>query len=284
LRVRKDGSLFWANVLITALYDTAGQLYGFAKVVRDVTERKEGEQKLRDAERLALLGTTAAVFAHEIGNPLNALSTSLQLVRELIRDSGCDPLVTETLEISHQEIHRLTALLNDYRSFARPQRLNIEPSDVRQILDEVLAPLTTHYKKSGSLIERVIDENLPLILVDRQKIKQVFLNLCKNAVEAMPDGGTLTCKAYQVNGRVNIEISDTGVGIPEGLDVYQHFKTTKATGTGLGLAIVEQIVSEHNGTVDYVTESGKVRRFEFPFYQRPEVRCDASNDICRPMR
>ena len=109
LRVRKDGSVFWANVLITALYDSSGEPYGFAKVVRDVTGRKETEQKLRDAERLALLGTTAAVFAHEIGNPLNALSTSLQIVRELVRDSESDPLVNETLDVSHHEIQRLTA-------------------------------------------------------------------------------------------------------------------------------------------------------------------------------
>ncbi len=261
LRVRKDGSVFWANVLITALYDTEGQLYGFAKVVRDITERKEADQRLREAERLALLGTTAAVFAHEIGNPLNALSTSLQIVRELILDLNCDPLVTETLEVSHQEIKRLTALLNDYRSFARPQTLNIEPSDVQQVFEEVLAPLATHYKESGIAIERLFDDPLPVVLVDRQKIKQVLLNLCKNAVEAMPEGGSLTCKAYQVNGRLNIEVSDTGTGIPEGLDVFQLFSTTKPTGTGLGLAIIEQIVSEHSGTVDYVTEAGKGSTF-----------------------
>ena len=261
LRVRKGGSVFWASVLITALYDSQGQLYGFAKVVRDITERKEGEQKIRDAERLALLGTTAAVFAHEIGNPLNALSTSLQLIRELIRDSGCDPLVSETLEVSHHEVQRLTALLNDYRSFARPQTLKIEPSDVRQVFEEVLAPLSTHYKESGTSVKRLFDEDLPLVPIDRQKIKQVLLNLCKNAVEAMPEGGTLTCKAYQANGRLTIEVSDTGAGIPEGVDAFQLFRTTKPTGTGLGLPIVEQIVSEHSGTVDYVTESGKGTTF-----------------------
>jgi PAS domain S-box-containing protein len=261
LRVRKDGSVFWANVLITALYDTEGQLSGFAKVVRDITDRKEADQKLRDAERLALLGTTAAVFAHEIGNPLNALSTSLQIVRELILDLDCDPLVSETLEVSHREINRLTALLNDYRSFARPQTLNIEPSDVHHVLEEVLAPLGTHYKESGISIERFFDNTLPFVPIDQQKIKQVLLNLCKNAVEAMPEGGNLTCKTYQVNGRLNIEVSDTGTGIPEGLDVFQLFSTTKPTGTGLGLAIVEQIVSEHSGTVNYVSEAGKGTTF-----------------------
>jgi PAS domain S-box-containing protein len=261
LRVRKDGSTFWASVLITALYDPSGQLYGFAKVVRDVTARKETEQKLRDAERLALLGTTAAVFAHEIGNPLNALSTSLQMVRELVRDLDCDSLVNETLDVSHHEIQRLTALLNDYRSFARPHIIKIEPSDIRQVFDEVLAPVTRHYQEAGVTIERLFDENLSLVPMDRQKIKQVLLNLCKNAVEAMPKGGILTCKAYQSDGRLILEVSDTGTGIPDGLDVFQLFKTSKPNGTGLGLSIVEQIVSEHSGTVDYVTELGRGTAF-----------------------
>lgn len=189
LRVRKDGSAFWASVLIMALYDTGGRLYGFAKVVRDITERKETERKLRERERLAMLGTTAAVFAHEIGNPLNGLSTSLQLVTEEIRLVH-DPLVEETLEIARQELQRLTALLNDYRSFARPQRIKIEPSDLPQMFDEVLAPAIKHYQDCGINIELEFDENLPLVTVDREKIKQIILNLCKNAIEAMPDGGT----------------------------------------------------------------------------------------------
>jgi PAS domain S-box-containing protein len=261
LRVRKDGSVFWANVLITPLYDSRGQLKGFAKVVRDITERKEAELRLRESDRLATLGTTAAVFAHEIGNPLNGLSTSLQIVTELIRESVHDPLVEETLEISRQELRRLTGLLNDYRSFARPQSVKIHPSNVRQILDEVLAPATKHYKDCGIALELEFEDNVPLIPVDREKIKQVILNLCKNAVEAMPDGGTLKCKAYQKADRVILEVADTGTGIPEGLDVFQLFRTTKPQGTGLGLPIVEQIVSEHRGTVDYVSEVGKGTAF-----------------------
>lgn len=261
VRVRKDGSLFWANVLITALYDTGGRLYGFAKVVRDVTERKETERRLQERERLAILGTTAAVFAHEIGNPLNGLSTSLQLVSKRIAGSVHDPLVEETLEIARQELQRLTALLNDYRSFARPQRTKIEPTDLRQMFEEVLAPAIKHYRDCGINVEFEFYETLPLVPVDREKIKQVILNLCKNALEAMPDGGTLRCKAYQTVDRVTIEVADTGTGIPEGLDVFQLFNTTKPEGTGLGLPIVEQIVSEHRGSVDYVTELGKGTAF-----------------------
>ena len=261
LRVRKDGSVFWANVLITPLYDTGGRLYGFAKIVRDITERKETEQRLQESERLATLGTTAAVFAHEIGNPLNGLSTSLQLMSTLLAGSVQDPLIEETLEISRQELQRLTALLDDYRSFARPQRIKREPTNLRQVFEEVLATAIKHYKECGINVELEFEENLPLVLVDREKIKQVILNLCKNAVEAMPDGGILKCKTYKTADRLILEVADTGTGIPEGVDVFQLFKTTKPQGTGLGLPIVEQIISEHRGSVNYVSEAGKGTAF-----------------------
>jgi PAS domain S-box-containing protein len=256
LRVRKNGSVFWANILITALYNNGGELYGFAKVVRDITERKEAEQKLREQERLAALGTTAAVFAHEIGNPLNGLSTSLQIVSKFLAGSA-DPVVEETLEMSLQELQRLTTLLNDYRSFAKPQGINIEMTDVRQLFQEVLAPAVSHYEDCGINVELEFDTDLPLIPVDREKIKQVILNLCKNAVEAMPQGGSLKCRGYQRADHMIIEVADTGTGIPEGLNAFQLFKTTKSQGTGLGLSIVEQIVSEHHGSVHYVTELEK---------------------------
>jgi PAS domain S-box-containing protein len=262
LRVRKNGSMFWANVVITALHDSKGKLYGFAKVVRDISERKETDQKLRESERLAMLGTTAAVFAHEIGNPLNGLSTSLQVVTDLIKSSdNHDPLVTETIDIAHRELRRLTSLLQDYRSFARPQRVNIQPINLKQIVDEVLAPVAKHYQDLGINLKFDFNGGLPLVSVDREKMKQVILNLCKNSVEAMPEGGTLTCKAYQMNDSVILEVSDTGVGISEGLDAFQLFKTTKPYGTGLGLPIVEQIISEHRGTINYVSQTGKGTTF-----------------------
>jgi signal transduction histidine kinase len=129
------------------------------------------------------------------------------------------------------------------------------------MFEEVLAPAIKHYHDCGINVELAFYEKLPLVPVDREKIKQVILNLCKNAIEAMPDGGTLRCKAYQTVDRVTIEVADTGTGIPEGLDVFQLFNTTKPEGTGLGLPIVEQIVSEHRGSVDYVTELGKGTAF-----------------------
>ena len=266
LRVRKDGTIFWANVLIAPIRDSAGNLSGFAKVVRDITEHKASAQRAYETERLTSLGTTAAVFAHEIANPLNGLSTSLQIVTDVLNESDyTNPLLRETIEAAGQEIQRLTSLLSDYRSLARPQGLKIEATNLRKIVEEVLAPNLKIYGEAGVTVAFNFDENLSQISVDPAKIKQVILNLCKNAVEAMPNGGLLTLKAYRAGDHIVLEVSDTGQGIPDGFDPFHLFKTSKPEGTGLGLPIVQQIVSEHHATVDYVSEMGKGTTFRILF-------------------
>jgi signal transduction histidine kinase len=165
--------------------------------VRDITERKAADERLRDAERLATLGTTAAVFAHEIANPLNGISSSLLVVTALLEEVNFhDPLVEETIRSAHQELQRLATMLKDYRSLARPQALQIQESNIRKAVEEVLAPNIKIYNDSGVTVQTRFDENLPLVPLDAARIKQVVLNLCKNAV-AMPNGGILTVKTYQ---------------------------------------------------------------------------------------
>jgi PAS domain S-box-containing protein len=262
LRVRKDGSVFWVSVLITPIRDHAGKLTAFVKVVRDITERKKSEERLQESERLANLGTTAAVFAHEIANPLNGLSTSLQIVQELLDESDyANPLLRETINAANVEIERLASLLKDYRSLARPQTLNIEATDLQRLIQEVLATNLQSYNDAGVQLRTEFAEDLPLIPLDRQKMKQVVLNLCKNAIEAMPKGGLLHIRSYRNPDSVIVEFSDTGQGIPQGFDPFHLFKTTKPYGTGLGLPIVQQILSDHHGSVDYVTEPGKGTTF-----------------------
>jgi signal transduction histidine kinase len=163
--------------------------------------------------------------------------------------------------MASQEIERITKLLHEYRSFARPHRLRLESVDLRRILEEVLAPNIGPYTAGGIRVQTQFEDSLPLVHVDQERIKQVILNLCKNAVEAMPAGGVLTCKAHQSGDRLVLEVSDTGVGIPDGLDVFQLFSTTKTEETGLGLAIVQQIVSEHGGAIDYISTPGRGTTF-----------------------
>jgi PAS domain S-box-containing protein len=260
-RQRKDGSKFWANVLITALADQTGQLYGFAKLTRDMTEHKLIQDKLQESERLAAVGTTAAVFAHEIGNPLNAISTSLQFLRHQLAERDGNAWIDESLESVLQEVYRLGALLDDFRSLARPHQLNLTPTDLPQLVTELMAAHAAYHKERGIVVKQEFPPELPMVMADSRTLKQALLNLCKNAVEAMTEGGTLTIRGRHFAGVVSLDIIDTGIGIPDDFEIFQLFKTTKDQGTGLGLAIVRQIISAHQGTISYQSEPGKGTTF-----------------------
>jgi two-component system, LuxR family, sensor kinase FixL len=257
--VRRDGSEFPVEISLSPI--ETGRKVLMSAAIRDITERKQAERLLQEKERLATLGTTAAVFAHEIGNPLNGISTSLQIVKSILETAEkIDPVLDETLDIAFQEVQRLATLLSDYRTFARPQRLNLRSADVTQIIQEVLSAQLPRYRATKIGLQTEL-EKVPAILVDPEKIKQVILNLCKNAVEAMPEGGRLTVKATASEGGVMLEVTDTGEGIAHGIDVFQLFRTTKPEGTGLGLPIVQQIISDHKGTIKYRSEIGKGTTF-----------------------
>jgi PAS domain S-box-containing protein len=257
--VRRDGSEFPVEISLSPI-DTGREVL-MSAAIRDITERKKAERLLQDKERLATLGTTAAVFAHEIGNPLNGISTSLQIVKSILETSDrINPALQETLDIAFQEVQRLANLLADYRTFARPQRLNLRPADVSQIVEEVLNAQMQSYRATKITLETQL-ETMPEMLVDREKIKQVILHLCKNAVEAMPNGGTLMIKTTLSDQGIVLEVTDTGEGIPDGVDVFQLFRTTKPEGSGLGLPIVQQIISEHKGSIKYRSEMGKGTTF-----------------------
>lgn len=263
-RRRKNGSKFWASVLITALADNTGQLQGFAKLTRDMSEQKLIREKLQESERLAAMGTTAAVFAHEIGNPLNAISTSLQWLQLGLCKSSDDPLVKETLDLVLKEIDGLGSLLNDFRSLARPQQpqqLDLRPISLIQLVRELVMSQQPIFAEQGIVVKQDLPPNLPLVLADSRKLKQALLNLCNNALEAMTEGGTLTIRGYEFAGLVSLDIADTGVGIPDDFEVFQLFNTTKQRGTGLGLAIVRQIISAHGGTISYRSEIAKGTTF-----------------------
>jgi PAS domain S-box-containing protein len=272
--VRRDGSEFPVEISLSPI-DTGREVL-MSAAIRDITERKKAERLLQDKERLATLGTTAAVFAHEIGNPLNGISTSLQIVKSILETTDrINPALQETLDIAFQEVQRLANLLADYRTFARPQRLNLRPADVSQIVQEVLNAQMQSYRATKITLETQL-ETVPEMLVDREKIKHVILNLCKNAVEAMPDGGTLMVKTTPSEQGIVLEVTDTGEGIPDGVDVFQLFRTTKPEGSGLGLPIVQQIISEHKGSIQYRSEMGKGTTFTIVLPVRAPAPTDAN--------
>jgi PAS domain S-box-containing protein len=229
-------------------------------LVNDVTERKQLEKTIREHDRLAAMGATAAVFAHEVGNPLNGISTTVQMLQRHFNKQN-DSYASSTLIELQQEIQRLSSLLHDFRSLSRPRDLNLMRIDLAWVAEEVLTAHALEFSELHVEVKKDFPATLLAVTADEERIKQVLLNLCKNAVEAMPNGGTLTLRGYLAGENICLEIADTGVGIAEGVDIFELFTTTKPSGTGVGLALVRQMISAHGGTITYVSEPNQGTTF-----------------------
>ncbi len=258
---RKSGEVFPIEISVAEL--GGDEEVRYAALIRDVSERVNLQEQLLERERLAAIGTTAAILAHEIGSPLNGVSLTVQLLeRHLTQQQALvDDRVTSLLGRISREIRRLTLLLDEYRALTRDRRLDLQPTSLAAVVTEVLAVENQHYTTLGVHVEQEIPSDLPVLVADSHKLKQVLLNLCKNAVEAMPEGGTLTVRAYDSGRQLCLEVSDTGVGIPARIDIFAAFTTTKPHGTGLGLAVVRQIVEAHKGTLTYQSVPGQGTTF-----------------------
>jgi PAS domain S-box-containing protein len=221
----------------------------------DVTERRALERRAADAEALSAMGELAMNLAHEIRNPLNAAVLQLHLlVRGLDRleaDDATRAGLKDRARIVGDEIGRLNRLLTEFLELARPRGIAREPVHVPQLVDEVLDLEEESAKGRGIRIERDLPSDGCIAIGDREKLKQVTINIVVNAIEAMKGGGVLTARVRSEGERVILSVEDTGPGIePHVLPtVFDPFFTTKEAGTGLGLSIVRKIVDQHAGEV-----------------------------------
>lgn len=233
-----------------------------------VEERRAATEKLQENDRLATIGLAAAALAHEIANPLQWMLTTVQLMQEDLANGNTDAVASwkEDLKDFRDEISRLEAMLRDFRTLAHPENLSLATVPVQALISEIRKIILPQLATAGIGIDYQLPPDLPLITVDTDKMRQVLLNLCKNAIEATPPGGALTVKASAEPENVVIEVVDTGPGIPQGFDVFRPFATTKEQGTGLGLMIVRQIVAAHGGAISYSSEVGKgtIFRIDLP--------------------
>ncbi|MFQ6092695.1 MAG: ATP-binding protein [bacterium] len=232
----------------------------------------ENQRRLRRAERLATLSKFASIVSHEIRNPLNSMAINMQILkRELMKKGRANPEKQEKyLNIVASEIERLDTLVRNFLLIARPRELKLSGCDVNTILEEVLLSQELRAKKQRVRILRDFSPNVNSCRADRDQLKQVFLNIVLNALEAMPTGGQLKvatrlgpfggtesrAKVPLTRRSVAVSFTDTGVGIPkeEMETIFDFYYSTKKGGTGLGLAIAQQIVEEHSGTI--LVESG----------------------------
>ncbi|MCG8419556.1 MAG: PAS domain S-box protein [Proteobacteria bacterium] len=271
---RKNGEEVAIELSVTELTVDNGVRY--AACMRDISKTIELQQKLVDKERLAAIGMTASIFAHEVGNPLNNMVLHSEVLeRRVAKMSVADKLKGGLLRIT-DEIKRLRDLLSEFRSLSRRDTMHFESTDVGQLIAEVLDLQTQPDSAVEIQFARELVDQLPPIHANRDKLKQVLVNLCKNAIEAMPEGGTLTVRAERVRGRVQITVSDTGVGIADGTDPFQPFRTTKPDGTGLGLAIVQQIIHAHGGTISFFSQVGRGTTFTVMLPEQPPGMNDAN--------
>jgi PAS domain S-box-containing protein len=266
---RKNGEIFPIELSVAEI--ATGEEVRYTAFIRDISEKTRLQEKLVENNRLAAVGATAARLAHEIGNPLNGMLMATQLLerRLAVPEERDNPAIRSTLRGLKDEMRRLSHLLDDFRSFSRQEKYRLTPIALAAVADELCALEASSYAAAGIRVEQFFPTDLPLVLADRDKLKQALLNLCKNATEAMPDGGTLTLRAHADGKEVILEVADTGAGIPPELNIFEPFTTTKPSGTGLGLMIARQIVAAHSGRLSYTSELGKGTIFYVDLPQAP---------------
>ncbi|HXG53663.1 MAG TPA: ATP-binding protein [candidate division Zixibacteria bacterium] len=264
----KEGKEIYSSEDIELLSTLANQAAIAIENARLYQNLKQSQDTLRRADRLSSLGLLTAGLAHEIRNPLVAIRTFTQLLPERYDD----PEFREGFQgLALKEVDRICGLINDLLSFARPSRPNVAEENINDVVDSITRILETEAKEKNVEIIRNFTPNLPKVWIDREQMKQVFMNLVLNAIQAIKDGGAISV-ATRLYGRsesgepaqfVQVEVRDTGVGIPEeNLDhIFDPFFTSKDEGSGLGLSISHQIVQEHGGFVTVESKVGKGTSF-----------------------
>ena len=250
---------------IELLSTLANQMAIAIENARLYEDLKRSKSYMRRADRLASLGTLTAGLAHEIRNPLVAIKTFTQLLPERLND---EEFLNKFLGIASGEVDRIALLINELLEFAKPSEPKLELENITTILDGMILLISTEAKKKQINVIKNYALDLPPIQIDREQIKQVFLNILLNAIEATPEDGSITVKTrsfMKPGGEpyIQIEFTDTGCGIPpEKLEeIFNPFFTTKSAGSGLGLSISHQIVEDHKGYIHVESELTKGSSF-----------------------
>lgn len=259
---RGDGSECWVETSASAIRDSDGNVTHIVTVVEDISERKRFASEVIRSKTLSTLGTFASELAHEIKNPLNAMNIQMQLMEREIQDvqkisNKSKKGLLEITSIVQKEINRLTVFVDECLRFSKTGELNKNSVDVSEILGEVVSLLLPQAQLSGIQIRLDVVKGLPILNVDKDKVKQAILNILINGLEAMPDGGKLFIKAEQINNELWISCQDTGTGIPNEIKdrIFDLFYTTKNGGTGIGLAFAQNIIQAHGGALKLLPAS-----------------------------
>lgn len=274
--LHKEGKKVWGDVHYKLYFDEQHQFTGGIGTVADITKQKlaklelerSNQQVQMQAQKLAVAGQIAAGIAHEVRNPLTSVNGFLQLMKTQY------PERTDYFDIIFSEIKRIDFVLSELLVLAKPQSVHFQEVQLHGLLEQVITLLKTNAVLSNiDLIKQPFKkQDAGAILADANQMKQLFINLIKNAIEAMPEGGSIYISTEKVMNEWKITIQDEGKGMSEEdiQKIYDPFFSTKTEGTGLGLTICAAILKDHHGRMDVVSELGKGTAFHIylPVWQK----------------
>jgi PAS domain S-box-containing protein len=268
VRVAKDGRPVQVEVSASLLRDPQGRIIGRSAIIRDISERKRLEEAKLQSERLAVIGAMSAKLAHEIRNPLSSIVLNIDLVRDeieaLARTSETTPDEARSLLKSiDSEVRRIQRVTQEYLQFARLPKPQRETVLLHEIIEQRFAFIQSLFDAAGVTLHTQLDHAAPPVHADEEQLWQAILNLARNAIEAMPEGGTLQVSVESAGDDTLLVISDTGKGMStdEAKNLFKPFYSTKPGGTGLGLPLTQQIIHEHGGRIEVQTVPGQGTTF-----------------------
>jgi signal transduction histidine kinase len=273
-RVFPGADARWLRGESMPMRDEDGEVAGSVVIAEAISESEDGEFQ-KKIDRLVSLGELSAYVAHEIRNPLTGIRTTVQFVASKLRprDSRRDDL-----DDVIQELDRIEQIITGLLMFARPPQAKSQACDVHQVVERTLDLLDLQFRDAKVNVTRELASDLPLVIADPDLLQQVLLNLCLNAIQAMPQGGELTVttgmRRYRTRrSLVDVSVADTGAGIPKELmeKIFDPFFTTRSMGTGLGLPISVQIVRDAGGVITARNNAGggATRRVSLPVPAEP---------------
>ena len=266
---RKDGELIEGDLSASLIYDEKGNEIASVGIFKDLRERLKMERELREiqqallqSEKLAAMGRLTSQIAHELNNPIYGIMNTLELLKTEIPPESKRRRI---LDLSLSEIQRLSEMLRNMLSFSKPEEEKRRPVKIDELIEGILLVMDKQMRESNIQVETSFDPEIPEIMASTNQMRQVMLNILKNAKEAMPKGGVLTVRTGKEDNKVLVQIQDTGIGIPEEIrdKIFEAFFTTKqkVKGVGLGLSVCYGIIKDHGGDIKVESEEGKGTTF-----------------------
>jgi PAS domain S-box-containing protein len=260
-RVTRDGQLIDVIFTRTAIKDDSGKVIGFSSVVKDVTNQKLIERHLAQMEKLSAIGELSAGLAHEVKNPLAGIKGAIEIIRDGLPSEHPNRMILgEVLT----EVSRIDRIVMNLLSYAKPRKPDFVKIDLVALMRQILSLVDSIAETKKVELRLKVNDEFPVVEGDENELKQLFMNLILNSLEAIHDGGRIEVALNEISdSRLHIEVSDNGSGIPpDRLNrIFQPFFTTKKDGTGLGLATCKRIVLDHDGRIWVESDVGSGTHF-----------------------